>query len=79
MSVRKDVNEIRRAGKNGERVLEDVTVYATTKDEAKRIDTRQFQMASYLTVMEDGSVYLLDDDGDRGGKWRSVVDGTELA
>ena len=56
-----------------------MTVYATTKDEAERIDTRQFHMASCLTVMEDGSVYLLDDDGDRGGKWRSVVDGTELA
>lgn len=78
MSVRKDINDIVRAGKNGERVLEDVTLYATTKAEAKAIITWGFLMASSLTVMEDGSMYLLDDDGDRGGKWRSVADGAEL-
>jgi hypothetical protein len=79
MSVRKDVNKIVRAGKNGERVLEDATVYVTTKEEALAVDARCFLMASSMTVMEDGSLYLLDADGDRGGKWRSVVDGTELA
>lgn len=79
MSVRKDVNKIVRAGKNGERVLEDATVYATTRNEALEIDTRGFLMASSLTIMENGSMYLLDADGDRGGKWRSVVDGSELA
>lgn len=79
MSVRKDVNDIIRAGKNGERVLEDVTLYATTKEEALGINTRGFQMASTLTIMESGGVYMLDDDGDRGGKWRSVTDGSVLA
>ncbi len=78
MSVRKDLNNIVVAG-NGVRVLSDVTLYATTKAEALEIDVRQFQMASTLTVIEDGSVYMLDNDGDRGGKWRSVVDGTVLA
>lgn len=78
MSVRKDVNDVVVAG-NGTRVLSDVTLYATTKEEALMIDTRGFLMASSLTVMEDGSMYLLDDDGDRGGKWCSVADGTQLA
>ena len=79
MSVRKDVNKIVRAGKNGERVLEDATVYVTTKEEALAGDSSGFLMASSMTVMEDGSLYLLDADGDRGGKWRSVTDGSVLA
>lgn len=78
MSVRKDINDVVYAGRNGERVLEDATVYATTKEEALAYPVLQLRMASTLTVIETGCIYMLDNDGDRGGVWRSVTDGTVL-
>lgn len=78
MSVRKDINDIVYAGQNGERILEDAIVYATTKEEALSYPVLQLRMASTLTVIETGRIYMLDNDGDRGGVWRSVTDGTVL-
>lgn len=79
MSVRKDINDIVYAGQNGERILEDAIVYATTKEEALSYPVLQLRMASTLTVIETGGIYMLDNDGDRGGVWRSVADGSELS
>ena len=67
MSVRKDVNDIVRAGKNGERVLEDVTLYATTREEALGINTRGFQMASTLTIIVSRRSRTMRN---HGGLWR---------
>ena len=79
MSVRKDINDVVYAGRNGERVLEDATVYATTKEEALAYPVSRLRMASMMTVIETGGIYMLDNDGDRGGVWRSVADGSELS
>lgn len=57
--------------------VEDVTVYATTKEEALEVDTAEFVIGSTLILTRDGSMYMLDADGSRG-VWRSVKDGTPL-
>ncbi len=79
MSVRKEVNNVFSVGRNGEQILEDVTIFVTTKEEALAIKILGFSIASTLTIIETGGVYMLDENGDRGGKWRSVVDGSLLS
>ncbi len=63
---------------NGATRMEDVTVYATTRTDAQAVDTSHFIMGSLLYVIQDGRVYMLDDDGS-AGTWRAVADGTSLA
>lgn len=79
MSIRKDLNQVVRAGNNGERLLEDATVYVTKREEARTVPTDNLLMASSLVIIEDGSIYMLDNDGDRGGVWRSIADGSVLS
>ncbi len=58
---------------------EEATVYATTRDEALTVDTSSFVVGSTLFVVGEAGVYMLDADGNSGGVWRSMTDGTELA
>jgi hypothetical protein len=55
--------------------LEAVTLYATTRSEALKVDTSRFLIGSTLFITTEGQVYLLDADG---GIWRSVRDGSPL-
>ena len=58
--------------------VEAVTVYTTTREEALAVNTAGFVIGSTLLVTRDGSMYMLDADGSRGGVWRSVKDGAPL-
>ncbi len=76
MSVRIDINDQIAIG-TGERVMEDVIIYATTKEEAMEIDTGRFVMGSVLYVIDEGKTYMLNRDG-REGIWRDLENGMSL-
>lgn len=57
--------------------MEDVTVYATTRAEALSLDRSRYMIGSVLYVVSEGTVYMLDADGNEG-VWRSMKDGSVL-
>lgn len=75
MSIRIEQNDLIRVGKGDTNMME-VTVYATTAEEAAALDTSLYVMGSVLMIVRTGEVYVLDEDG---GAWRSVTDGSALA
>lgn len=77
MSTRIENNDLVPVGA-GDRVMKDVTVYASTVKEALELDHSSFIMGSILFVVEDGRSYMLSDDGELG-VWRSMTDGSALA
>ncbi len=76
MSIRKEIHKTVRVDHGGRRNMEDVTVYASTKEEAARVDTGNLLIGSTLIVVGSAEVYMLDADG---GDWRTVSDGSRLS
>lgn len=76
MRIRKEISKTVRVEENGRRTMNEVTVYATTAEDALTIDTSDLLIGSMLIVIRTSEIYMLDADG---GEWRSVQDGKPLA
>jgi hypothetical protein len=76
MNTRIDIHE-QIAVEDGHSFMEDVTVYATTRQQALAISTESFVKGSMLFIINEGRAFMLNEDGLRG-EWRDISDGSVL-
>ncbi|MBO5510259.1 MAG: hypothetical protein J6B24_00855 [Clostridia bacterium] len=76
MNTRIDIHE-QIAVEDGNTFMEDVTVYATTRQEALAVSTESFVKGSMLFIINEGRAFMLNEDGSEG-EWRDISNGSIL-